>query len=152
MESDHINTRLNSKNFALWEFQFRTFIKGQGFFGFLDGSATKPAVPPATDQELAKWMQSDAKVRSWILKSVDPSIVLGLRLLPTSADEWQSLKATYSSTSVARQFEIEIELANLQQGDQDVTTYYNAAKLPWTKQDLLAAALLSGMASAEFQA
>ncbi|CAL1387522.1 unnamed protein product [Linum trigynum] len=150
METGGINAKLNSKNFALWV-QFRMFVEGQGFAGHLDESTKKPTVPPTSNQELAKCVQSDAELRSWILKSVDPSIVLGFHLLPIATVIWKLLCDTYDTTSVTRQFELEIELGNLHQGNQDVTTYFNSARLLWTEQDLLGAAL-SSQQSAELQA
>ncbi|CAL1353700.1 unnamed protein product [Linum trigynum] len=120
-------------------------------FGLLDGSLKKPTVPPSTDQELASWLKNDAKVKSWILKSVDRSIVLGLRPLSTATKMWKSLSDTYGTISTARQFELEVELANLQQGDLDITSYFNEVRLLWTEQDLLTAALVSGPASPEVQ-
>ncbi|CAL1380862.1 unnamed protein product [Linum trigynum] len=65
---------------------------------------------------------------------------------------WKALHDTYATTSAARQFEIEVELGNLYQGNKDITTYYNEAKQLWTEQDLLSAALLSGSASGEVRA
>ncbi|CAL1410295.1 unnamed protein product [Linum trigynum] len=133
MESDQMSTRLNSKNYAIWAFQFRTMIKGKGFLGHLDGTSARPVVPPATDQELAKWVQNDAKVRSLLLNSVDPTILLGLRLLSSAAVMWKSLADTYACTSNNRQFELEVELAALHQGNLDVASYFNAARLLWTE-------------------
>ncbi|CAL1352482.1 unnamed protein product [Linum trigynum] len=143
MDSDHMTTRLNSKNYAIWAFQFRTMIEGKGFLGFLDGTTEKPTVPPSSDQELSKWLQTDARVRSLLLNSVDPTILLGLRLLSSAAAMWKSLADTYACTSNNRQFELEVELAALHQGNLDVASYFNAARLLWTEQDLLSASLLS---------
>ncbi|CAI0429968.1 unnamed protein product [Linum tenue] len=149
MDSDGVSVRLNSKNFALWEFQFQIFVQGKGLAGILDGTDKKPSVPPATAAELALWVQNNAKVMTWLLNSVDSSIVLGLRLLPDAHSMWKHLATTYSTTNTARQFELEFELARLHQGDMDVTAYFNAARLLWTEQDLLTASLRSKEASEE---
>ncbi|CAL1359598.1 unnamed protein product [Linum trigynum] len=53
MKFDHMTKRLNSKNYAIWVFQFRMMIEGKGFLGFLDGTSHKPTVPSSTDQELS---------------------------------------------------------------------------------------------------
>ncbi|CAL1382353.1 unnamed protein product [Linum trigynum] len=151
-DSDRISTRLNSTNYSLWEFQFRVFIKGKGLFGLLDGTSAKPTVPPSTEAHVLKWIQNDARVRSMIMNSVDPSIILGMRLLPTAAAMWKSLAETYSTTSANRQLELEVELANLHQGELDVASYFNAARLLWTEQDLLTASLLTQPIPAELQA
>ncbi|CAI0627052.1 unnamed protein product [Linum tenue] len=147
-DSDRLVARLNSKNYALWEFQFRIFVEGKGLLGWIDGSSEKPDVA-APAEDIAKWKQGDAKVKSLILGSVDPTIVLGLRLMKDARSMWKHLETTYSSHNVARQFEVQTALDHLEQGDRDISTYYNDAQELWTEQDLLTAALRSKEASAE---
>ncbi|CAL1392791.1 unnamed protein product [Linum trigynum] len=140
MDSDRPLVRLTSTNFALWEFQFRVFVEGRGLLSFLDGTCPRP-LPTAAIQEQAQWNQSDARVRYWLLGSVDPSTCLSLRLFPTAHEMWQHLASTYSTVNVARQFEIQMALARLEQGDRTITEYYNNATELWTEQDILTAAL-----------
>ncbi|CAL1402230.1 unnamed protein product [Linum trigynum] len=149
MDSDRISVRLNSKNYALWEFQVRIFIEGKGLLSFLDGTSARPTVPPSTAEELTRWTQTDARVKAYLLATIDPTICLGLRLLRSARDIWVHLAQTYTTTDPARQFEITFALARLEQGEMDVTSYYNEAQLLWTEQDLLTAALCSATASAE---
>ncbi|CAL1399700.1 unnamed protein product [Linum trigynum] len=152
MSSEQITARLNSKNYAVWEFQFRTLIEGKGLMGWLDGSVPRPTSPPSSAQEVSQWVMNDAKVRHQLLNSVDGSIILGLRMLPTAAAMWTYLAETYRTATASRQFEIEVELARLHQGSMDVTTYYNEARNLWTEQDLVAASLLTPAGSAEVRA
>ncbi|CAL1406788.1 unnamed protein product [Linum trigynum] len=147
-DSDRLGARLNSKNNALWEFQFRVYVEGKGLLGWIDGSSEQPDAT-ATAEDIAKWNQSDAKVRSLILGSVDPTIVLGLRLMTDVRSMWKHLETTYSSHNVARQFEVQAALDHLEQADRDISTYYNDAQELWTEQDLLTAALRSKEASGE---
>ncbi|CAL1362809.1 unnamed protein product [Linum trigynum] len=149
LDSDRVSVRLNSKNYALWEFQFRIFIEGKGLLPFLDGMSVRPQVPPSSDEELARWVQTDARVKSFLLSTIDPVISLGLRLLRSAREIWVHLAQTYTTADPQRKFEITFELARLEQGDMDVTSYYNAAQLLWTEQDLLTATLCSAAASAE---
>ncbi|CAL1374387.1 unnamed protein product [Linum trigynum] len=150
MSSDQITARLNSKNYAIWEFQFCTLIEGKGFLGWLDGTAARPA---ATDEEAHKqWVLTDAKVRMLLLNSVDPSIILGLRMLPTAAAMWKYLADTYKTAGASRQYEVEVELAALFQGSLDVTSYYNAARNLWTEQDMIIASLLTTAGTQEVKA
>ncbi|CAL1404258.1 unnamed protein product [Linum trigynum] len=148
MDTEKISLRLNHKNYALWEFQFRVFVKGHGLLGILNGTTQKP-LAPAPEQEIARWGQQDARIRSWILGSVDPTIALGLRLHTTAFTMWSHLASTYSSVNPARQFEIECALGRLEQGNKDVTAYFSDAQELWIEQDLLTATLRSKEASAE---
>ncbi|CAL1379860.1 unnamed protein product [Linum trigynum] len=139
-DSERLAIRLNPKNYMLWEFQFRVFVEGKGLAGVLDGTVPKPTAP-ATDEQIACWVQNDARVRTWILGSVDPTICLSLRRHSTAAAMWKQLAATYSTASPARQYEVQIALDRLEQGDRDITAYLTAAQELWTEEDLLTTAL-----------
>ncbi|CAL1351945.1 unnamed protein product [Linum trigynum] len=148
MSSDRPSVRLTSTNFALWEFQFRVFVEGRGMLGILDGTTPEPR-PTFPASEIDQWNQRDARVRSWLLDCVDPSTCLSLRQFTTSHAMMQHLKATYSTVNIARQFEVQMALARLEQGDQSVTDYFNAAQELWTEQDIIAAALRPQSISAD---
>ncbi|CAL1371737.1 unnamed protein product [Linum trigynum] len=116
MSSEQITSRLNSKNYAVWEFQFQTLIEGKGLLGSLDGTVARPTTPPATIQEVQQWAMTDAKVRTLLLNSVDASILLGLRMLPSSAAMWTYLADTYRTVTASRQYEIEVEIGESRRG------------------------------------
>ncbi|CAL1377858.1 unnamed protein product [Linum trigynum] len=54
---------------------------------------------------------------------------------------WRHLTALYSTVNPARQFEIQMSIARLEQGDKSVTEYFNLAQELWTEQDLIRAVL-----------
>ncbi|CAI0452649.1 unnamed protein product [Linum tenue] len=140
-ESARPAVRLTSTNYALWEFQFRVFVEGRGLLGILEGTIPQPNAESATPQEVTSWIQNDARIRSWLLDTVDPSTCLSLRLFPTANRMWRHLAGLYSTTNAARQFEVETALARLQQGDRSITEYFNAAQELWTEQDMIHMAL-----------
>ncbi|CAL1408190.1 unnamed protein product [Linum trigynum] len=140
-ESERPSVRLTSTNFALWEFQFRVFVEGRGLLGILDGTTPQPDAGAANAQERAQWNQNDARLRFWLLGCVDASTCLSLRLFPTANRMWRHLTALYSTVNPARQFEVQMALARLEQGDKSVTEYFNLAQELWTEQDLIQAAL-----------
>ncbi|CAL1392560.1 unnamed protein product [Linum trigynum] len=151
-DSDRLGVRLDSKNYAVWEFQFRIFVEGKGLLPILEGTSPQPIVPPATEQALERWTMNNARVKTWLLGSIDPSIVLGLRLFTTAAEMWSHLRATYTTSNTAREFEIETELAALKQGDMDIATYYNRSVQLWTEEDLLSTSLRSAALSEDVRA
>ncbi|CAN1774740.1 hypothetical protein LINPERHAP1_LOCUS13064, partial [Linum perenne] len=177
--SESINVRFDGNNYAYWAYSFRTFIKGKGLLGYLDGtcplptaSSVREVTPKPTDSEsvlgksatsfpsssasldelIASWEMADARVLSYIIGSVDSSIALSLRSFPTSAAVWSHLQATYSHVSASRLFDLEFALANLSQGELDVNLYYLAADNLWTEIDLLSTSMLSTTANLEIQA
>ncbi|CAL1376413.1 unnamed protein product [Linum trigynum] len=141
VNSDRPSVRLNSTNYALWDFQFRVFVEGRGLLSIPDGTQPKPEGAAACAQAIAAWNQNDARVRSCLLGRVDPSTCLSLRLYPTSNRMWRHLAVMYSTVNAARQFEIQLSLTRLEQGDRTVSEYFNDAQELWTKQVLLNVAL-----------
>ncbi|CAL1404388.1 unnamed protein product [Linum trigynum] len=142
-----MSVKLNSKNYSLWEFQFRVFVEGKGLLGVLDGTTPCP-IAPASEEQINQWKVNDARVRTWLLGSVDPNICLGLRLHATAHAMWQKLVATYSKVNASRQFDIQFDLARLEQGDRDVTAYLTHAQELWTEEDLLTLSLRPAAVSA----
>jgi hypothetical protein len=55
--SDSFGVRFTSKNYSVWEFQFRLFVMGKELWGQIDGSDPEP-------KELTKWKVNDACVMS----------------------------------------------------------------------------------------
>ncbi|CAL1413191.1 unnamed protein product [Linum trigynum] len=139
-ESERLTVCLTSTNYSLWEFQFRVFVEGLGLLGILDGTIHQPAATCAA-QERTAWSQNDARIRSWLLGSVDSSTCLSLRLFPTANRMWRHLAGLYSSVTTARQFEVQIAISQLEQGGRSVTAYFNAAQELWTEQDMIQLAL-----------
>ncbi|CAL1356412.1 unnamed protein product [Linum trigynum] len=139
-DSERLSIRLNPKNYMLWEFQFRVRVEGKGLARVLDGTDPRPD-STATAEHITHWNMNDARVRSWILDSVDPNICLSLHMHKTAQDMWKQLAATYSTASAARQFEVQIALDKLEQGDRDITAYLTAAQELWTEEDLLTLSL-----------
>ncbi|CAN1246597.1 hypothetical protein LINGRAPRIM_LOCUS3205 [Linum grandiflorum] len=118
-KTDAVSVKFNGKNFALWEFQFRVFVQGRRLLSILDGSTKEPA---------------------------EGTTVKGF----TSASAmWKHLSELYTQTSASRKFDIEYEIASLQQGDRDISSYYEADVTLWTEHDLLTASLVSSAASSE---
>eukprot|EP00268_Persea_americana_P010392 TRINITY_DN14227_c0_g1_i9.p1 TRINITY_DN14227_c0_g1~~TRINITY_DN14227_c0_g1_i9.p1 ORF type:complete len:116 (-),score=6.66 TRINITY_DN14227_c0_g1_i9:5-352(-) len=102
-----------------WTFHLRNFVEEQGLFGYLDGSITRPT--STTDSKgLATWSKENARVVTWILNSIDPSLAVALQAYTTAADMWAHLKKVYHQTNKARKFHLHSEIAKYTQGDKFV--------------------------------
>ncbi|KAL3502260.1 hypothetical protein ACH5RR_036709 [Cinchona calisaya] len=107
--------RFNGKNYSAWAFHFKIFVKGKDLCGHIDGSKPAPDKDKEKDEH-AKWEVKDAQIMAWILGSVDPNIILNLQPFKTAAEMWNYLKKLYSQHNTARRFQLEHELATIQQG------------------------------------
>ncbi|CAN0919057.1 hypothetical protein LINGRAHAP2_LOCUS31234 [Linum grandiflorum] len=114
-KSDMVSVRLTGKNFALWEFQYRIFVQGRRLLSILDGSKKKPT-DAAPDKDKDDWAANNAQVITWILASMEPVIALSLQKFSTAHDMWKHLNELHSQTNTSRKFELEHDIARLQQG------------------------------------
>ncbi|KZV16471.1 hypothetical protein F511_10083 [Dorcoceras hygrometricum] len=108
---DHICIKFSGKNYAAWEFQLETFIKGKELWGHIDGSTT------ASKANKAVWTAKDNQIMSWIVNSVEPHLVLSLRPHKSAKAMWDFLKLVYNQDNNARRFQLELTIANYTQGD-----------------------------------
>lgn len=112
--------RFTGKNYSTWEFQFRLFVMGKELWGHVDGSDTAPTEAAS----LAKWQVKDARVMTWILGSVDQTLVPNLRPYKTSKQMWEYLKKVYNQDNAAKRFQLEYEIAKYSQGDLSVQEFF----------------------------
>lgn len=58
--------RFTGKNYSIWEFQFKNYVKG--LQSHLDNASNTPIEKVA----LEAWETKDAQIITWILSSIDP--------------------------------------------------------------------------------
>ena len=78
-----------------------------------------------------------------MLNSVEPDIALSLRSFKTAAAIWDHLNGIYSQVNQSRQFELEYEIANINQEDRDIRSFYVAMLELWTEQDMISSSMIS---------
>nr|GLL25545.1 Retrovirus-related Pol polyprotein from transposon TNT 1-94 [Ipomoea trifida] len=105
--------RFNGKNYSAWAFPFELFVKGKELWSHISDSAPDKE---KEKEKYAKWEVKDAQIMSWILGSVEPSILLSLKPYKTSRGMWDYLKNVYNQSNSARRFQLELELSQLNQG------------------------------------
>ena len=107
--SEHFLVRFNGKNYFAWAFQFQFFVKGKELWGHIDGTDLAPNIEKEKEKYV-KWEVKDAQVMSWILGSVELSILLNLRPYKTFREMWEYLKKIYNQSNIERRFQLELEL------------------------------------------
>ena len=124
-QSEYFLVRFNGKNYSTWAFQFQIFTKGKELWGHIDG--THPAPNSEKEKEkYVKWEVKDAKIMSWILGSMESSILLNLRPYKTSREMWDYLKNIYNQSNTARRFQLEFELGQLSQRCMSIQEFYSS--------------------------
>jgi len=80
-----------------------------------------------------KWEVKDAQIISWILGSMEPSMLLNLKPYKSSREMWDCLKKVYNQSNIARKFQLELELDRLSQGSMSIQEFYSSFANLWTK-------------------
>ena len=70
---------------------------------------------------------------SWILGSVEPSILLNLKPYKTSREMWGYLKKVYNQSNTAQRCQLQLELGQLVQGCMSIQEFYYSFENLWTE-------------------
>ena len=110
-------------------------IRGKGRYGYLDGSAKKPA---KSDPFFHTWDAQNSMVMPWLINSMDEKISENFMCYTTAKNMWEAAKRQYSDLENSSQlFELRNKARNLTQVEMDVTTYFNVLTKLWQEVDLL---------------
>ena len=73
MEKSEISlVRFDGKNYTSWAFQFQIYLQGKELWGYMDGFEPKPE---DDKKKISAWKTKDAKIRTWLLSSVERFIL-----------------------------------------------------------------------------
>ncbi|XP_020211220.1 uncharacterized protein LOC109796027 [Cajanus cajan] len=95
---------------------------------FIDGTLPKPV---ATDATIATWNRANNVVISWLYNFVSKEIITSILFATTAQEIWKDLKTRFSRKNGPRIFQLRRQLMSLQQGPDDVGTYYTKLKSIW---------------------
>ena len=68
-------------------------------------------------------------VGSWLMKAVSPHIRVSITYRDMSLEIWNDLKDTHSQGNGPRVFELQKDIASINQGDSSITTYFIQLKM-----------------------
>jgi len=123
--SEHFLVRFNGKNYFAYEFQFQIFVKRKELWGHIIG--TDPAPNSEKEKEkYVKWEVKDAHIISWVLGSMEPSMLLNLKPYNSSREMWDYLKNIYNQSNTIWRFQLELELGQLCQGSMSIQEFYSS--------------------------
>ena len=135
----HITLKLSCDNYMLWHFLMTSYLEGQKFFGYADGSIACPqkfilaptmsssGVTEILNPEYSVWYQQDKVILSSILSILSEAILAHVVGLKTSYDVWSTLEKMFSFQSKARIMQTRYQLATLKKGALSVADYFQKA-------------------------
>ena len=102
MEKSEITLiKFNGKNYPSWAFQFELYLEGKELWGHISGTDPKPT---EDEKKILSWHTKDAKVKTWILGSIEPQFFMNLKPYKMSKDMWDYLKKVHHQGNSARQY------------------------------------------------
>lgn len=99
---------------------------------FVDGSLTKPQ-PSSSD--FKKWMRFNDVVMSWILNVLTRNIADSIIYAKFARQMWIELKERFGQINVAKLYQVQKEMCNVNQGTNDIATYFTKVKSLWDELD-----------------
>ena len=117
-------------------------------WGHITGSNPKPTMD---EKKIFSWTTKDAKIKSWIIGSVEPHLILKLKPYKTSKDMWGYLKKVYHKSNSAHQYQLVFEIAQYTQGTSSIQDYYTGFLNLWTEYDEIKYVHVSEAALSEIQ-
>nr|KYP43110.1 Retrovirus-related Pol polyprotein from transposon TNT 1-94 [Cajanus cajan] len=99
---------------------------------FVDGSLARP-VTAGVDQ--TAWDRCNKLVISWIVQSLDTSLIPSVIWMPTASQIWNDLKKRYYQGDAFRISELLEEIYSLKQGNMSITHYFTTLQGLWQELD-----------------
>ncbi|XP_020202292.1 uncharacterized protein LOC109788067 [Cajanus cajan] len=119
---------LDHKNYTTWSRAMHVALSVKNKLPFTDGTLSKPDVE---DPTFVAWNRGNNVVISWIYNSVSKEIITSILFATTTKEIWDDLKNRFSRKSGPIIFHLKRQLMSLQQGSDDVSTYYTKLKSIW---------------------
>ncbi|CAM8963589.1 unnamed protein product [Rhodiola kirilowii] len=119
------------QNFVPWRKAMEIALSARDKLEFVEGQ-----VPIPTDVKLkARWKRCNNVIMTWILNSVSKNVVGQILHSENVAVAWRSLNMKYGGSNVSRKFSLQQEIANLMQGEMDVSSYHEKLVNLWHELD-----------------
>nr|KYP36188.1 hypothetical protein KK1_042711 [Cajanus cajan] len=99
---------------------------------FVDGSLARPATAGVNQ---TAWDRCNKLVISWIVQSLDTSLIPSVIWMPTTSQIWNDLKKRYYQGDVFRISELLEEIYSLKQGNISITHYFTTLQGLWKELD-----------------
>ncbi|KAL6184986.1 hypothetical protein ACLB2K_041121 [Fragaria x ananassa] len=114
---------LNETNYSIWAPLMKMRIGARGRVGYLTGAKVAPT---ENSPEFETWATENERVKSWLIDSIEPSLINRYIRLPTTKDVWEVVEKTfYDDSDETRIFELNKKCFAARQNGRPLPTYYN---------------------------
>ncbi|XP_057953924.1 uncharacterized protein LOC131148213 [Malania oleifera] len=120
-----VSTPLTGDNYPTWKIAMKMTLNANNKFGFVNNTLPKPT---SSSAETQLWECCSDMVLSWILNSIDSSIVHSLIYHECPRGVWLDLENCFSQSNNPRIFKLKRDIANLTQGSMTISMYFTTLK------------------------
>lgn len=131
--NSHIAVKFTGKNYRIWSQVAEMHIASREKLGHIDGTM----IQPKTDApEYKRWKTDDVVVKSWLINSLDESLIGDFIRYPTAKEVWDTLASTFFDGDDYIQFyELRRKVGQLKQFRNSIETYYHSLQGLWKEMD-----------------
>ena len=122
---------LTGENYHAWVRSVKKALIAKNKFGFVDGTITLSSSLIKTPVAIDAWICCDNMVGSWLNKAVSPQIKISITYRDTTLEIWNDLTDTHSQGNGPRIFQLQKNIASINQGDSSITTFFTQLKVYW---------------------
>ena len=122
---------LTGENYHAWARSMKKALIAKNKFGFVDGTITLSSPLIKTPAAIDAWIRYDNMVGSWLNKAVSPQIRISITYRDTALEIWNDLRDTHSQGNGPRIFQLQKDIASINQGDSSITTFFTQLKVYW---------------------
>ncbi|KAL7599746.1 hypothetical protein Lser_V15G25485 [Lactuca serriola] len=102
--------------------------------GFIDGTSKKPKVEGS---DLDDWTNNDCMVWSWLLNAISKDIVEAFIFDTIAHELWNELEERFSESNGPLIYQLQRQIASINQCDSSVSKYYTKLKQLWDQLSCL---------------
>ncbi|XP_019166927.1 PREDICTED: uncharacterized protein LOC109162697 [Ipomoea nil] len=121
-----------SSNYGSWSIAMQAALEVKNKWSLLGGSIEPPE---KTQPHYAAWRRCNLMIKSWILKSVHPTIAQSVIYMDVAKDVWNDLKKRFSQRDPHRICVLQDEIYKLKQGNYSVNEYYKKSRSLWEEMN-----------------
>ncbi|GAV74520.1 UBN2_3 domain-containing protein [Cephalotus follicularis] len=92
LSATQIGIKLDGTNYALWFQVVEMYISGKDKLGYINGDFPQPS---STDPTFKKWRTENPIVKSWLINSMNPTLISNFIRSPTTKMVWDSIATSF---------------------------------------------------------
>jgi len=121
-----IPLKFDGQNYREWAFCVETVLGGYGAAAHLTETQPIASTDGSNSAAVTAWLNDDGRVKSAIVTSMKPSIMMSLQPCKTAKEMWDYLQKRFVQVSGAHLHTLMQGLRGLQQDELSIDDYYNA--------------------------